>query len=415
MSGELMKKFLSIASTVAITSISLNGAAISDANATVKKSGAVQRSGRTPISPSNTILHGTGAPSSELGINGDFYIDLGTYNIYGPKKSGRWPSPVSLKGSVGAQGPAGPQGVAGKNTEHATNVSSQTVTGPQGPQGERGARGDTGPAGPAGTAGAQGPLGPQGIQGVQGLKGDKGDTGPAGNAGFPGGAGPVGPKGDQGAAGAKGDAGPIGLTGQTGQQGIQGPVGLTGATGATGATGQQGIQGPIGLTGPKGDTGPIGLTGDIGPVGPKGDIGPSKVSAVLIGEFDLATFVANGTTTSRAIGLLKANGNYYFTIVLNGKVASTQTIGATIGINLNSKNADDLLTYEVIHSFSRFAYANSDSSSRHSVLLVGTLKVGNTDSSLAVTVVDPLGSTGAALSGIAFTGTAFVQEVGSLD
>ena len=51
-----------------------------------------------------TVLNGSGAPSSSLGVNGDFYIDNVAKTIYGPKTSGIWGSATSL---VGPQGPAG--------------------------------------------------------------------------------------------------------------------------------------------------------------------------------------------------------------------------------------------------------------------------------------------------------------------
>lgn len=48
----------------------------------------------------NSVLNGTGVPSSGLGVNGDFYIDTSAYNIYGPKAAGAWPSGVSLIGAT---------------------------------------------------------------------------------------------------------------------------------------------------------------------------------------------------------------------------------------------------------------------------------------------------------------------------
>ena len=43
-----------------------------------------------------TILNGTGQPSSEIGVNGDFYIDTQATAIYGPKTNGEWGNPTSL-------------------------------------------------------------------------------------------------------------------------------------------------------------------------------------------------------------------------------------------------------------------------------------------------------------------------------
>lgn len=49
----------------------------------------------------NGILSGTGAPPATLGVNGDFYLDKTTYNLYGPKTTGNWGTPTSLVGPAG--------------------------------------------------------------------------------------------------------------------------------------------------------------------------------------------------------------------------------------------------------------------------------------------------------------------------
>lgn len=46
--------------------------------------------------PGNTILNGSGAPSNDIGVNGDFYYDTAGQFIYGPKASGVWPVGVRL-------------------------------------------------------------------------------------------------------------------------------------------------------------------------------------------------------------------------------------------------------------------------------------------------------------------------------
>lgn len=51
----------------------------------------------TPGSAGNTVLNGTGAPTSGVGSNGDFYVDTSVYLIYGPKASGAWPTGVPLR------------------------------------------------------------------------------------------------------------------------------------------------------------------------------------------------------------------------------------------------------------------------------------------------------------------------------
>lgn len=53
----------------------------------------------------NTVLNGTGAPSSNLGNNGDFYVDTSAWVIYGPKAAGAWPATgTSLIGPSGTGG-----------------------------------------------------------------------------------------------------------------------------------------------------------------------------------------------------------------------------------------------------------------------------------------------------------------------
>jgi len=47
----------------------------------------------------NGVLNGSGAPSSSLGENGDFYIDTSVNKMYGPKTSDGWGDPVNLGGT----------------------------------------------------------------------------------------------------------------------------------------------------------------------------------------------------------------------------------------------------------------------------------------------------------------------------
>lgn len=58
-------------------------------------------------SDGKTILNGVGSPNGGAGVNGDFYIDTASWDIYGPKASDTWGSPSSLVG------PAGPGGSGG--------------------------------------------------------------------------------------------------------------------------------------------------------------------------------------------------------------------------------------------------------------------------------------------------------------
>jgi hypothetical protein len=66
-----------------------------------------------PAGPAGiSVRSGMGAPSGATGNNGDFYIDIAEYDLYGPKTGGVWGTGVSLVGPAGAgtgdvTGPAG--------------------------------------------------------------------------------------------------------------------------------------------------------------------------------------------------------------------------------------------------------------------------------------------------------------------
>jgi hypothetical protein len=138
--------------------------------------------GRTANSIANTVLSGAGVPAKSLGINGDFYIDTKTMNMYGPKKNNSWPLPVSMRGPQGSTGAAGSDGKNG--TSGAVSAGTAGSAGPQGPAGPAGPKGDTGATGPQGPAGSNtgtaGPAGPKGDTGATGAQGPKGDAGTAG-------------------------------------------------------------------------------------------------------------------------------------------------------------------------------------------------------------------------------------------
>lgn len=59
------------------------------------------------LSTGAKLLTGSGAPSDELGANGDLYIDPTALMLYGPKAAGTWPAGVSLQGPAGSAGPSG--------------------------------------------------------------------------------------------------------------------------------------------------------------------------------------------------------------------------------------------------------------------------------------------------------------------
>lgn len=237
--------------------------------------------GRTSQAPIlNTFLNGLGAPNSTDGIDGDFYLDTLSSNLYGPKKKGKWPLPKSLVGPVGPQGPIGKQGSDGKVGDKGTTTSS------------------------AGSQGAQGMQGPQGIQGTPGTQGSAGTPGPSGGAGVAGAAGSVGAAGVTGPQGPAGSPGAQGIIGATGSQGIAGTTGNTGARGPIGETGSVGADGPQGSIGPQGSAGPSrAVLGNINFVGSlSGGVGVGKESSEF-GDFQTGKrylVISNIFTTSIA-------------------------------------------------------------------------------------------------------------------
>lgn len=161
------------------------------------------------------IYSGKGPPPNALGGLGDFWLDLTTYEIYGPRVSQTvWPnSGVALKGPMGERGDVGatilsgaepPASELGRDgdvyiehggllwgpkTQGAWPSDPVALAGPVGPQGPSGSIGEVGPAGPVGPIGPQGPAGadstvpgPMGVAGPAGVDGTRwfqGDGPPA--------------------------------------------------------------------------------------------------------------------------------------------------------------------------------------------------------------------------------------------
>ena len=238
--------------SIAITlTLLLTGISIPTTSAATKP----KTAGRTSSSIPNTILNCKGAPSSTLGIDGDFYIDTRSLLIYGPKKNKKWPTPQSLQGPTGTSGIDGKNGGDGKATSTASNVA-----------------------------------GPSGVQGAVGAKGDKGETGTAGANGAAGSNGATGSQGAQGATGATGSSG----------GGTPGATGAPGAAGVAGAKGETGTAGSLGATGLKGETGTVGA------------IGPSNVYK---GTFNFPDISGSaGTSQIATLSGFKSGKSYFVTI-----------------------------------------------------------------------------------------------------
>jgi hypothetical protein len=86
--------------------------------------GATGTTGATGAAGSK-IYSGSGTPPTTTGAIGDYYLDITNYMLYGPKTATSWGSPLSLQGPTGPQGPVGPQGPAGN-----ANVKTDVFTVP---------------------------------------------------------------------------------------------------------------------------------------------------------------------------------------------------------------------------------------------------------------------------------------------
>lgn len=124
-----------------------------------------------------TILYGSGVPDTE-GSDGDFYIDISTNTLFGPKSNGMWSPGISL---IGPQGPQGLQGNPGSPGEPGQD-GAPGINGTNGLDGKSAyqvalANGFSGTEaawiasleGPQGIQGLQGDTGPEGPQGIQGV------------------------------------------------------------------------------------------------------------------------------------------------------------------------------------------------------------------------------------------------------
>ena len=306
--------------------------------------------GRTTSTIPNTILNGKGAPQIKLGIDGDFYIDIRSLQIYGPKKSGKWPLPQSLQGPVGANGVDGKNGSEGKTIATASNVA-----GPIGAQGEKGEKGDKGDPGSAGANGSAGPAGPTGATGPQG---------PSGGGG----------------------------------SGSQGPAGATGATGATGLTGAKGE------TGTAGADGSIGLKGETGTVGATG---PSNVYVNALPTWTLSSATKRSFSVSATTPKFTVGKSYLYTIYVYG-VSDANAATFSLDI-LHEDNSAAIFNYSV--AFSN-GLELDPKMYRYFFTVTGTFTPVSADSGLSIKIIDDMGAT--STRPLSLSGRMYSTLVGSI-
>ncbi|MFM7462984.1 MAG: hypothetical protein ACKO29_02780 [Actinomycetota bacterium] len=354
MSTELMKNHLAMKFSALLCVITFMP---EDAFATGSKSTKFRSVAGRESSEVNTILNGRGVPKATLGANGDFYIDILTFTIYGPKRNGKWPVGASLKGPQGIEGKAGEKGVSGSQS-----------SGARGEKGEKGERGD---------------------------RGEKGETGERGADGA------------QGAVGAAGATGPAGVTGATGAAGAAGATGATGSAGATGPAGANGSAGTAGATGATGPAGPRGETGTTGVAGPTGQTGPSSVQVVQVDTFSVGV-VNDINYRSSFFGSLSVGKKYQFDILLRGTV--TNSIGLNSAYGLALESSEGSLVFEYSSAIHDGPYRDSSGvRSGYHFRIVGTVSSVAASSSIRVAIIHSDGT-----QTMSTTGVAYFREVGSV-
>jgi hypothetical protein len=351
-------KFVSIISLCALLlTLTPDAFAVAGKNKNIKTvtKSVTKTAGRTSQGPIlNTFLNGLGAPNATNGIDGDFYLDTLSSNLYGPKKKGKWPLPKNLVGPVGPQGPVGKQGSEGKVGDKGASTSS---------------------------AGTQGTQGIQGPQGTQGTPGPAGSSGPSGGAGI---------------------AGSVGATGAPGPQGSPGSAGAPGV----GATGLQGVAGTPGSTGARG---PIGETGTAGADGPQGTAGILTLIRGVVSSLSLSTSSAGTGIDSSAVVQFKQNKKYEFSIKLIGNIPASQTKKA-FGMTVTASNSIDL-NY-VVTTLEANTFRNGNSEHEYVFESSGTFECPTVPGLLSYSVLDAQGITGA--NPMSITGTYLLREVSTI-
>ena len=89
----------------------------------------------------STILSGTTAPTLSIGEIGDYYLNKSTYDLYGPKTSNSWGTPINLRGSSGTAGSkihagtGSPTQSIGNNGDWYIDTQNKKLYGPKTDQG----------------------------------------------------------------------------------------------------------------------------------------------------------------------------------------------------------------------------------------------------------------------------------------
>lgn len=143
------------------------------------------------VEPESLVHTGVGSPVDfQTGHDGDFYIDSAAKKIYGPRIAGVWGNGSPMVGEIGPVGKNGsslisgmsqPDPQTGASGDFYLDLSSKMIYGPKTERAGWGIgssiTGQQGQQGPAGATGAQGAQGPAGAPGAAGAAGGFGSYG----------------------------------------------------------------------------------------------------------------------------------------------------------------------------------------------------------------------------------------------
>ena len=268
----MKKKFLPLAMLIAIGSMSLASCSEGEVSSPITgATGPAGERGEDGVDGINgtdgaTWLFGDVAPSEDLGVVGDLYLNTSTYDIYSKTDSG-WVVIGNIKGDKGETGEKGEAGEAGEDGLDGTDGTDGTDEGKPGDLYLNDVTGDIFTMDESNN-----------WRYIGNLKGDKGDTGEKGDDGEK---GETGEAGTDGAAWLTGTGAPSTDLGKDGdlyldvstsdvyqkEDGawtlITNIKGETGADGDTGDTGESGTDGATWLTGSGTPDNTLGKDGDL--------------------------------------------------------------------------------------------------------------------------------------------------------
>ncbi|NJN50148.1 MAG: hypothetical protein HC798_02700 [Polaribacter sp.] len=79
----------------------------------------------------NSVLNGVAAPVAGNGVDGDFFFNTATQEMYGPKSGGAWGTPFTLKGSIILSGVVDPVVGDGQDNDYYLNTVTKELFGPK--------------------------------------------------------------------------------------------------------------------------------------------------------------------------------------------------------------------------------------------------------------------------------------------